>query len=811
MIDVYQTPLKVSERHDEQLATASFMSWDIEFPYEIPLKPYTKCRLTTETDTFDYVVFSCDTKIVKMGAKLRQIDVSLIEQLALTQEIYPDTLLFSHDKLTLFEPIPRKINEVLERVRSQLWTVPKEDKLNPKYFPFDFYWNEFADWADKTAPELAFVDKSLFEILVQIGNIVGGFPKIRWDEIQKKYELTFRMWDTYVKDNIDEEVVTISSHSTMEGHTNVLVSNLENLQNLSLDGENTVVEPCEGGFMPVSVENYETNITDEAAGFEVSKPIARILSITFYHNRRGISKTVTYTDADENRIFMEYDEWLTLPTYQWGIIGSMWAREGVLWYKKGEKRIHNLATSGSVKPTPSPIARITGDLGVNFPGPLPNLEPRGLRARITYIPYQATKCKTFKPNADKPFMKTYNQAEKTISPASIAGNMQGIVDRAEGIYKKIQKKFSRGDTLYKVGEKLNGEMIVAADYEFGTKIVYAIYETAPFNRRSQYVGIDSKIRTWNIPNDNIQDRVLHYAETMEVEINAQEPAPSNGSLTQVGRDLALYYMDDTYKRPDLAYLAWKPIVEVLADADEISTNLSVISLTSTAVGKSIFMTWETADNASVGNRSYSADSSGGIARAQNYISYWETARFLNMVFANATPDYYNFRNDLLPNGENDNNKNFHFSRPALTNKSFRIKYNLENYSETIVKFGEFEIFKDLRERIKFVYQLDFVGKNDTIVYEKAVNYNRLVNKYKSQLKVWVNSQKPYNPYELKVHNDADLLPTGATIGNYYNLAVTDFEGNLFFATNRQGYIPNVTERIMNVIQFSNRKKEWERL
>ena len=167
LIDVYQTPLKVSERHDEQLATASFMSKDNDFPYELPLKPFTKCRLTTETDTFDYVVYSCNTTIIKMGAQLRQIEISLIEQLALTQEIYPDTLLFSHDKLTIFEPIPRKIGEVLERVRSQLWTVPLKDKTDPKYFPFNFYWNEFADWADKTAPELAFVDKSLFEILLK--------------------------------------------------------------------------------------------------------------------------------------------------------------------------------------------------------------------------------------------------------------------------------------------------------------------------------------------------------------------------------------------------------------------------------------------------------------------------------------------------------------------------------------------------------------------------------------------------------------------------------------------------------------------
>lgn len=811
LIDVYQIPLKVSERHDEQLATASFMSWEREFPYELPLKPYTKCRLTTETDTFDYVVYSYDDKIVKMGAKLRQIEISLIEQLALTQEIYPDTLLFSHEKLTIFEPLLTKIGEVLERIRSQLWTVPKADKTNPKYFPFDFYWQDAAQWTERSAPELAFVDKSLFEILIQIGNIVGGFPKIKWDEKVGKYFLTWRMWNTNVKDHKDENVVTLSRHSTIEGHTNVLVSNLENLQNMSLEGENTVVEPCNDGFMPVSVEDYTTEITDEATGWTVSKPIAQILEMTFYHARRGISKTVTYTDADTDRIFMEYDEWLTLPTYQWGLVGSRWSREGVLWYKRGEKRIHNLAASGSLETSPSPIARIVKELNVNFPPGVSSAEPRSLRARITYIPYQETKYKAYKPNAEKPLMKTYNQEEKVVSPAAIAGNMQGTVERAEGVYKKVQKVFDRGAELYKIGEKLNGDIIVAADYEYGQKKIMAIYETASFNRRSQYVGIDSKIRTWNIPNDNIQDRVLHYTELMEVEIDAQSPAPSNGSLTEVGRYLASYYNDENYKRPDLAYLTWKPIREALSDPDQISTNYAVVNLTSVAVGKSICMTWEAADNASMGNRSYSADLSGDRARAQNYIPYWETARYLNMVFANAIPDDYNFRNDLLPNGENENNKNFHFTRPALTAKSFKIKYNLENYSETIVKLGEFEIFKDLRERIKFVYQLDFVGKNDTIVYERAVNYNRLVNKYKTDLRVWVNSSWPYNPYDTKVHIDARPIAIGETIGSYTNIAIADIGGNLLFAVNKRGNIPFKLENPSQLLLFSNRKKEWVKL
>jgi hypothetical protein len=60
---------------------------------------------------------------------------------------------------------------------------------------------------------------------------------------------------------------------------------------------------------------------------------------------------------------MEYDEWLTLPTFQWGIVGSKWSREGVLWYKKGEKRIHNLAADGVGTASGSPIRRIITDLG----------------------------------------------------------------------------------------------------------------------------------------------------------------------------------------------------------------------------------------------------------------------------------------------------------------------------------------------------------------------------------------------------------------------------------------------------------------
>ena len=800
-IDTYEMPLKISTRFDERLAEGSFHTWEGDCPYDLPLEPYTKCRITIDDGTeYDFVVASYDDRVLKFGTadrprygKPRKASIALIDPLAITQQIYPDNLCFSNGLDNDGKVTTITISEMLGRISEQLWTVPEADKNNPAYAPFRFYWdtNKF----QQTAPEMFFTGMSLFEIFVQIGAVVGGFPTLKYVDSVGQWLLDFRMWQNNAAARYNNKsMVNVARHSSMDGYANVLVSNLQNLQNMSVDGENTIVEPSETEYMPVSEEEYVTEMSDTDCVFEVSKPIAKILEMTFSVTN-DLSKSFTFKgDLGEGSLWAEYDKWRTLPTGTIPIWLGNRTKEWVMYYRKGDTKIYNLfAGSGN-----SAYNRIMFMLGI--PDEQPK-RPRRVIAKIKYIPYQSVKFKTYKPNAKKPIMEMHNQSSNVISSNAIGNNMQGAVERMEGQYTQWQKMLPRGGPLYKVGDWLNDGIIVAADHEFDIKFINSIYTTSPFNRRSQYVGVDNNIRLWNIPADKIIDRDLHYSEVVEVEINPSSAAIDSGSLTTEGKTLLRNYTT-TLKAPDLAYIAWKGLDEISADEELQSNNYALANLSSLPIGKSIIMTWSAVDNTSMGGRSYNNDVLPlYVARVQNYIEYNPITLYLNMKFCNAAPDEYAFDGQYLPYGESTQNQNFVFSYPALTKKEYA-KAALPQ-SKTIVNLQQFRIRKDLRERILFNFQLDFVGKNGTIVYDRGVTLNRLCNNTPTTFKIWVDSATPYSPYELKAHSDATLI--SGTIGAYTNLAVTDANDNLLFATNTAGNATSLN------LSFVNKKREWGKL
>ena len=183
------------------------------------------------------------------------------------------------------------------------------------------------------------------------------------------------------------------------------------------------------------------------------------------------------------------------------------------------------------------------------------------------------------------------------------------------------------------------------------------------------------------------------------------------------------------------------------------------------------------------------------ADVQNFISYNEKANYLNIKISNVAPSSYVFDNSLLPLGGETRNQNFEFSFPASNKKQY-------TDCQSFVDFGQWYIQKDLRERIKFNYQLDFVGKNGTIVYGKGVTLNRLCTNKPTTFRIFKNRAVPYSSFERRIFANTVVEVQDGSIGAYNNLAITDQNLNLLFATNTSG-----TATSLN-LSFVNKKREW---
>ena len=802
-IDCFRDKAVLDDNFDETLSKFSFVTYGAN----LTVKKWDKCRITFDNNaTKDYFVESIKTETSTFGAMpQKRYKIELIECLEITKHIYPDNLCFSN-LLGNGTVITRTIGEMLTRINNQLYL----DKTN---IPFAFYFSTTSDWANITAPEKFFTDKSLAEILTDIGDIVGGYPELTYNSELEKYLLNYRIWeDTNRPKHTDNSVVAVSEYSGINGHAEILSSNLKNMQTALAQ-----TEPTHSEFQPVEAEEYTVNIpTDGTAVFKTTKPIAEITELTF-----GIldglgwhSFTVNSTTTPSIRLFCaEYDHWRTLPTYTiWGIsiTEETIDQQRVLYYKRNTNEIKNIGISDIFGTGSTAIMQIYRWMQTLDPTYTPTspIVTNELSIRIKYIPYESAKIKSYKSDNSLPIENNINQSGNVIDNNSMSKYMNGLVERMDGDYSVWQKKTKRNEIRYNSGEWLNGKIIVSAHHEFGATEVNSIYTTSIFNRRNEFVEIPHNLRIWAIPEDKIIDRNLHFSEIANVSINTPLQA-DNGSITSIGKQILTNYQT-TQKPPILAYTAFKSANNIIGDADTESDDYGIISLHQIAFGKSIIFYWTALDNASIGNRRYKRLVSGGAVGLQNFIEYDAGAKYLNLKFSNAAPTSYVFDPNKLVFTVDpyDDNANFGNTHPASNKKQFTDCVSL-------FEFNEFDIEKDIREKISMSFQLDFIGKNGTIVYDRAIELNRLCNATTTTtFKIYKNSATEYGKYETKRHADsvymgafgftADLsgIYIPVNIGNYTNIAICDSGNNLLFATNSSGTATSIT------IYFQNKKREF---
>ena len=798
-IDTTTDKLRITDRFDETFSGETFTMYSSDCPYALPIEAWTKARITLDDGSErNYFVESYNDELATQGEGINgeyRVYISLIEQVKVTQSLYPDSLTNSNLIRDDGQIQTSTIANLLNRVREQLWTMPEAQKGNNlDGTPFDFYFVQYGTWQNMVAPEMFFTDFTLFEILEQVGQVVGGFPQLDWDEEIGKYWLTFRFWnDNNVPAHEDTSLVGLARHTGIDGQANCVVSNLANLQNMSNDGSNTVVFPCRGGFKALNTSEYTYNITPETLTLNMPYSIARVIKAEVW-----LGLSVYY--ADISALIIDYDKWVTLPEGISALLQPYTENWQVtrLYYKRNDNKIYNVNNA---------FYAIWSKLIDLYPDDMPRVgySSNGIMLRVTYQPYQSARVRTYKADGLQPIQIGYNQGANVVSSTAIARNLKGLVQRLEGKFQVYQKTVERGTPVYAVGDLLNGQRIVEADFEIDNALVNCLYTTAEFNRRSEFVETPHNLRLWLNPSDKIANRELQYGEECFVEINAQGTAVSGG-LTFDGRNALVNYGSTTITPPSLAYVAFRSTQQIANDTDIYSVGYALATVTATPFDTSVLMTWKMADNVSMGERSYDyLQAILPTADRQMFVGVLPNSEYLNFKISSAIPTQFNYNAELTGIAVNGGSE-------TAFNKSFELTFPLSNKQQysaatALVDFGQWYIQKDIRERIGFNYQLDFVGKNGTIIYPKAVALNRLCNPNPlTQIRVFKNSATPYSPYETNYHSDAtEITVTGffasvaqagtdtaviveCIVGSYNNLAITDGNGELMFATNTSGTV-----------------------
>lgn len=867
-----QTPVKRTDAHDESLFTSSLtiLTDGSNFPNGKPyLEEWTKVRVDFDGDTLDYFVTQCDSSVVarkrpdnNVKKTVYKVDLQLIELLFVTQYISMDNLIFSHDISSDGKVTAKTIAEVLERVNNQIYTMPEADKNDPVYgVPFKLLttYSSMFWWGDMPAPEFFFNGKTLFQILVEIGDYVGGFPYLKFSK-HGEYELFYRQWnDNNVPRHTlsDDEIYAVEYHTTTDGSATIVDSTVENMLNSSANGENTAVYPLPGlgvsdNYVPPRAEDYEIEVDPDTSFIEVPHTIEKVLKLEYFTRYKEV------VNKDITSYLLEYSNWIALPK------GTAWnpqpAEERIrrLYYKIGGRRIENLSSAWKF-------------FSVDSEGSAPVTNCSGCFIRVTYIPRLNGRIKKQRGTGEKPISYIVNQQTNVVNSSAYGKYLQGLVDRMTGNYTIYTVISKRNTELFKTGEFLNGERIYRAEHTYSPKVVVTRYFTSPnWNRRANFVAIPHNQRTWRIPAaDEVTQRNIHYAEDLFFSIGTQdEIGSSNGSIsaTAYGMQATVDYtkkttkgyvagvadQDINYARPSLAYIAFKTDSAVNADADDQSGGYAMASCDPIPVDRSIIMTWTAEDNASMGSRGYCYNISDAWAdmrvQRQNFCPYPETTEYVQIRFSSESPGDYNLNADYTGVGdlvkESGVNATFCLSYPFMTKKQYnqvgdKFDYTIRtgtagdeksdktytHHGHELAKIPAIKIEKDLREKISFSFQLDFKGIGETIVYEKACAWSAFCNRNTTALRVFYdNDNVPYSEYDVK-GKGTEITVTSTTISpgalsisfnsafSWKHLSICDKDGNLMFVTNKAGetvYVEYFNR--YNIYLYSyNRKKEWTKI
>lgn len=397
------------------------------------------------------------------------------------------------------------------------------------------------------APEFAFTKMTLREQLKQVGGFIHAEPRISAFKTDNKgneyFEVVFDKYGGIKQSHIkDRQLISAGFKESINEYCTSLDSSADNLVSQVDFAQGVVVEPFENGFTTLRTENITTRLEENNDTIiPTDKPIFQIKSVIckYIPGKGSGSWDITpyiFESADYNGNLSSYDGAYPYSKYY------------ALYYTQGSKSIKGLFFKAE-----SPISSalnnyaitnilrtVTGDSSLTISGNNGILKAYAeLGFEITYLPIFKTRIKTTKQQIRKGLPRTlaYNQSANMIETRYYGANLKGVVERLgnlEKTYTYIVPFLSDIPTAGMVFDK--NYYISTVTWEvlpYYIKVTLGL--SKDFNRISEYIGINSEKRMWEV------------SERMSVErqtLIQEYVVFSDNPRTKKGKDV--YFQEDAF-------------------------------------------------------------------------------------------------------------------------------------------------------------------------------------------------------------------------------------------------------------------------
>ena len=585
--------------------------------------------LTIDGTTRSYMVSEDSVDMISKQPLLFKHTVQLIEPTKYLDVLPCDNLTFTKPSNQLSYPDDLEgknasLCHVLRRIR-MCAQLRLENATEP--FPFEIDPAVESELKSIEAPQFFLNVGNIRDALNQVFKYINAVARC-WIAEDGTLMLTydrFNQRNNLISDNhVDLTKGFITNYGASQSIQDYASEVQTYVSNLTTDSENAdqavIVYPAEGNWASVRAEGEGGWINDSDICLLTPSPIYKILKLEIRFKVLGdelIAENFPgYVEGDIANLVFEKNVFDTLPrktewtpNATWGIINI--GKDCALVYDYLGKKIYGLTTQwqelfGFSSVTLQYIANYL------FFKAYPNgahsiyLDTRqiaSLQYRITYISTTDSRLSSEKfESTTRKAAINVNQSTNLTDNIALGQNMQGLVQRLGQDEKLYTVRFKKYQNVWNIGNYTSDGYIV-------TKRGISIYNdivignmtlNKNFNRRSQFVDLDSEIRQFVIPakeNSLTRHSLIKQYVYFSTKTESGEDSNFVGQDTGMMASLCNFTSDTGWQyNPNVAWYEISPINNFLCG-----------SVDSKSFGKSIVFTFGFNDNRSAGNKVFKED------------------------------------------------------------------------------------------------------------------------------------------------------------------------------------------------------------
>lgn len=627
-------------------------------------------------------------------------------------------------------PLPKwNIRSVIERVLNlaepHLTSVEPQFKLDPA---------QAVEFEKIESPEFAFTGLTLKGVLDQIGGFIHGVPRLirgasgKLDTVH--YDMLGETEQALLADpKFDGQCVTLIKTHNIENYATELDSTAENLTNTLDPQEGATIEPYKGGFKTVRSEEQYSRIIDGNMVIETTLPVYSVqkLEVITPDGKVGDITSYVFEGAEYGRLSSFEGNYPTSKAF-------------AIYYSLGKNNIKGLnyksptviGGAGAEYSITNIVKAATGwDISANWwkDGNYPKLA-----FRITYTPIFSARVLQHKPYIESGALKSaliYNQGANLIETRYYGENLKGTIARMGNPEQvrtyKVSGRPAGTMLIPKVGQMWRDDYFVSAVTcaAHADHVDCTIGLSKDFNRLSQYIGINSEWRAYEVSERRAFKRDMVYRDFVVI---GDPVLTDKNKLTNVD---SLFYVQNTFLQSDVGLLGKNSAALTVAGVtttDSLGIEYKVtLPITSAVMGNTLLFNFGMADNYSAGAKSV-PDGAGNVS------GYWQT----DVVYS----DYYGraatLGFTLRPRGEDaDFNSNIGFELPQGSHDDKDVTAPVRTNTGIVLD-------KDGSEIVRMNYQLSYVTNwRDLIIGPAMTRNNPMVSGRKDghAAKLYILSEK----------------------------------------------------------------------